>query len=74
MVVSVVYAVDVVEPSAPTCPLPITDPTLGEGRHPDTIGIQSVAEVKVLYLYSMLTGCYAVNDVLVFAWEGETME
>jgi hypothetical protein len=44
-----------------------------EARHPDTIGIQAIAEVKVTYLYPMLTRCYASNDVLVFAWEGETM-
>ena len=37
------------------------------------MGIQAIAEVEVLYLYPMLTCCYASNDVLVFAWEGETM-
>jgi hypothetical protein len=31
-----------------------------------------VAEVEVLYL--MLTCCYAGNDVLGLAWEGETIE
>jgi hypothetical protein len=46
-------------------PLPITYPSLGEGRHLNAIGILTVAEV--LYLYPMLTCCYAVNDVLVLA-------
>jgi hypothetical protein len=37
------------------------------------MGIQAIAEVKVLYLYPMLTYYYASNDVLVLSWEGETM-
>ena len=57
--------------------LTLTYTPFGEARHPDTIpdtmGIQAIAQVKVLYLYPMLTCCYASNDVLVFAWEGETM-
>jgi len=53
--------------------LTLTYTPFGEARHPDTIGIQAIAEVKVLYLYPMLTYYYASNDVLVFAWEGETM-
>jgi hypothetical protein len=74
VVVSVVYAVvDVVERSAPSCPLTITYPSLSEARHPTTIDKQPVAEVEVLCLYPMLTGCYAVNDALVLAWEGETI-
>jgi hypothetical protein len=56
------------------CPLPITYPSLGEANHPATIGIDAVAKVEVLYLYPMLTCCHAVNDVLVLAWEGETIE
>ena len=73
VVEAVVYAVDVVEPSAPSCPLTITYPSLSEARHPTTIDKQPVAEVEVLCLYPMLTGCYAVNDALVLAWEGETI-
>jgi hypothetical protein len=73
VVVAVVQAVDVVEPTVPACPITVTYTPFGEARHPDTIGIQAIAEVKVLYLYPMLTCCYASNDVLVFAWEGETM-
>ena len=73
MVVAVVYAVDVGKPTVPACPLPIADPTLSEANHPATIDIHTVAKVEVLYLYPMLTCCYAVNDVLVLAWEGETI-
>jgi hypothetical protein len=72
VVVAVVQAVDVVEPTVPACPITVTYTPFGEAHHPDTIGIQAIAEVKVTYLYPMLT-CYASNDVLVFAWEGETM-
>ena len=43
VVVSVVQAVDVVKPSVPARPLPITYPPLGEGRHPNTIGLRTVA-------------------------------
>jgi hypothetical protein len=67
VVVAVVYAVDVVEPTVPTCPLPVTEPPFGERRYPNIIGIQTVAEVEILYLYPMLTGCYGINDVLVLA-------
>ena len=74
MVLSVVYAVDVVELSAPSRPLPITYTSLGEARHPTIVGIQTVAEVKILHLDLMLTGSYAVNDALVLAREGETIE
>jgi hypothetical protein len=74
VVEAVVYAMDVCKPSAPACPLPIADPTLSEANHPGAIGIDAVAEVEVLYLYLMLTCCYAGNDVLVLAWEGETIE
>jgi hypothetical protein len=45
--------------------------SFGEGRNPTTIDKQTVAKVEVLYLYPMLTCCYAVNGVPVFAWEGE---
>jgi hypothetical protein len=45
---------------APASPLPITHPTLSEARRTDTIiDNQTVAEVEVLYLYLMLTGCPA---------------
>ena len=64
---------DVGEPTGPACPLTIACPALSEARHPDTIGQKTVAEVEVLYLYPMLNCCYAVNDVLVLAWEGETI-
>jgi hypothetical protein len=47
--------------------------SLGEARHPNTIGEDSVAEVEVLYLYLMLTSCSSSNDVLALAWEGETI-
>jgi hypothetical protein len=71
VVEAVVYAVDVGKPSVPMRPLTIIYTAVGEGRHPDSIGIQTV--VEVLYLYPMLNCCYAVNDVLVLAWEGETI-
>ena len=71
VVKAVVYAVDVAQPSVPTCPLPITYKTLSKGSYPDALGEKTVAEVKVFHLYPMLTCCYAVNNVLVFAWEGE---
>ena len=64
---------DVAKPAVPACPLSIPYTSLGEARYPNTIGIQPVAEVKVLYLYPMLTCCYAVNDVLVLTREGETI-
>src|SRR5215213_2066559 len=53
------------------CPLPITHPTFSEARHPTTIDKQTVAEVKVLYLYPMLAGCHASNDVLVLTDRGK---
>src|SRR5215212_5670978 len=71
MVVEVVQAVDVVEPSVPACPLPITYPTLSEARHPYAIGIKAVSEVEILNLYPMLTRRYAIDDVLVLANGGE---
>ncbi len=55
VIVAVVYAMDVAQPTVPACPLPITNPTLSEGRHPTTIDKQTVAEVEVLYFYPMLT-------------------
>jgi hypothetical protein len=67
VVVAVVYAVDVSKPSAPACPLPITDSTLGEANHLGTIGIDAIAEVEVLYLYLMLARHDGSNDVLVLA-------
>jgi hypothetical protein len=73
VVVAVVQAVDVVEPTVPACPFTVAYTPLGEAHHADTIGIQAIAEVKVLYLYPMLTCCYASNDVLVLAWDGETI-
>jgi hypothetical protein len=45
------------QPSAPACPLPIADPTLGEARYLNTISEKTVAEVEVFHLYRMLTGC-----------------
>jgi hypothetical protein len=63
--------VDVAQPPVPACPLPIASPTLSEANHPGTIDIDAVAEV--LYLYPKLTRCYAVNDILALAWEGETI-
>jgi hypothetical protein len=74
VVVAVVLAVDVVEPTVPACPLTITYPSLCERRLVDIIGEKPVAEVEVLYLYPMLTRCRGINDVLVLAWEGETIE
>ena len=54
-------------------PLTTTYPSLCERRHFDIIGEKPVAEVEVLYLYPMLTRCHGINDVLVLAWEGETI-
>src|SRR5215208_7799796 len=65
MVEAVVNAVDVCKPTVPTRPLPIAHPTLSEANHPATIGIHTVAEVEVLYLYLMLARYDGGNDVLV---------
>jgi hypothetical protein len=73
VVVAVIKAVDVAQPSVPACPLAIAYTPLGEARHPNTIGIQTVAEVEILYLCPMLTCCHAINDVLVLTREGETI-
>jgi hypothetical protein len=73
VIVAVVNAVDVGKPTVPACPLPVAYPTLSEANHPGTIGIDAVAEVEVLYLYLMLARHYGSNDVLVLAWEGETI-
>jgi hypothetical protein len=40
---------------------------VGEARHPDSIGIQAVAEIEVLHLDPMLTGRHASRDVLMLA-------
>jgi hypothetical protein len=74
MVVAVVDGVDVCKPTVPACPLTIADPILSEANHPATISIHTVAKVELLYLYPMLTCCLPSNDVLVLAWEGETIE
>src|SRR5215212_10568835 len=71
MVEAVVYAVDVGKPTVPACPLPVADPTLSEANHPATIGIHTVAEVEVLYLYLMLSRHDSSNDVLMLADGGE---
>jgi hypothetical protein len=65
VVEAVVYAVDVGEPTVPACPLTINYPTLSERRHFYTIGMQTLAEVEVLYLYLMLACCHASTDILV---------
>jgi hypothetical protein len=59
--------VDVSNPTAPTRPLPVADPTLSKANHPATIGIDAVAEVEVLYLDLMLARDNSSNDVLVLA-------
>ena len=71
VVKAVVKAVDVGKPTAPTCPLPITYPSLGEANDPGTIGEKTVAEVEVLYLYLMLTCCYGINEVLLLTDVGK---
>ena len=38
VVEAVVYAVDVAQPSVPTCPLPITYKTLSKGSYLDALG------------------------------------
>jgi hypothetical protein len=73
VVVAVVYAVDITYPATRARPLTVAYPTLGEAHHPNVIGIQTVAEVEVFYLHPMLICCHAINDVLVLAWEGETI-
>ena len=50
VVVAVIYAVDVLKPSAPKRPLTIAHPTLGKRGHLDNVGVKPVAEVEVLYL------------------------
>jgi hypothetical protein len=67
VVESVVDAVDVGYPSASARSLTITYPALGEADHPSTIGIHAVAEVEILHLDLVNTGCYGSNDVLVLA-------
>jgi hypothetical protein len=64
VVVAVVYAVDLTKPTVPASPLPISYPPLGEANHPGTIGIHAVAEVELLYLNLVHTGCHGSNDVL----------
>ena len=69
VVVAVIHAVNVSKPSAPTCPLAITRPTVSE---PSNAGnqisrVEAIAEVEVLHLYLMLTGLDAHRQVLVFA-------
>src|SRR5829696_3944324 len=71
VVITVVNAVDVSKPTAPACPLPIAYTPLGEARHPTTIDKQPVAEGEILYLYLMLTGRHASNDVLVLTDGGK---
>jgi hypothetical protein len=71
VVVAVVDAVDVVQPSAPACSLTIAYPPLSERRHLHTIGIQPLAEVEVLHLDLMLTGYHATNNVLVLTDGGK---
>jgi hypothetical protein len=63
--------VDVSKPSVPACPLTIAYPSLSEANHPATIGIDTIAEVEVLYLYLMLARYDGSNDVLVLADGGE---
>ena len=65
---------DIVQLPVPAGQLTIIDPFLSEANHPATIGIDAVAEVEVLYLYLMLASHYGSNDVLVLAWEGETIK
>src|SRR5215207_2096222 len=65
VVVAVVQAMDVVEPAVPACPLPIAYPTLGERCHPNTISIQTITEVEILYFDLMLTGCHGSTEILV---------
>jgi integrase len=71
VVEAVVKAVDVVQPTVPACPLPITYPTLGEEYYLKTISEKTVAEVEVLYLDSMLTCCHAANGLLMLTDGGK---
>ena len=59
VVIAVVDAVDVVQPSAPACSLTITYSTLREGRHLHTIGIQPLAEAEIFDL--VLTGWFSTS-------------
>ena len=43
MIEAVVQAVDGAQPTVPACPLAIAYPPLGEARHLDAIGLQTVA-------------------------------
>jgi hypothetical protein len=56
VVVAVVYAVDVAQPTAPACPLPITYPALGEARHPNYIGRQAVASYCPCMSFEAVSG------------------
>src|SRR5829696_7987167 len=53
VIVAIVYAVDVAQTPVPACPLTVAQTTFSEGCHPNTIGIQTVAEVEILCLYRM---------------------
>jgi hypothetical protein len=61
--------VDISKPTVPAGSLPITDPPLGEGRHPNTIGEKTASKVEVLY--PMLTCLHASTNVLMLADGGE---
>src|SRR5215212_6573576 len=71
MVVTVVQAVDVAQPSVPACPLALPYASFGEARHPDCIGEQTVAEVEIFYLNLILACRHAIDDVFVLAYRSE---
>src|SRR5215207_3512267 len=72
VVETVVYAVDVVQPSAPACPQPIADPALPEGCHArrggpvgGIVSVEGVREVGVLNLDRVAASGYCREYVLV---------
>jgi hypothetical protein len=65
MVEAVVKAVDVSKPTVSAHPLTIAYPTLSEANHPGAIGLDTIADVEVLYLYLVPARANGRNDVLV---------
>jgi hypothetical protein len=57
VVEAVVYAVDFGQPSVPACPFPITDPTLGKARTPDTIVMHDIPGYRPRRPFEVVSGC-----------------
>ena len=71
MIVAVIQAVEVGKPSAPACPLLVAYWTPSKGRHPNAIGIKTITEVEVLYVYLKLSCRHAISDIPVLTDGGK---